>query len=159
MVSTRNPRMWSMARKHMWCEMYEPLVNDLWPHNPHFCRKYHERPFSIILKANTPMDFSPRNGLYQNSKNVIYGKETYAGSGVRAFGWWSKATQSLFLSKIAWTTIFNNAEGQNLRIFYQEMVSTRNPRMWSMARKHMWGQVNEPLVNDQWPHNPHFCRK
>jgi hypothetical protein len=28
-----------------------------------------------------------------------------------------------------------------------------------MARKHMWGEVYDPLVNDQWPHNPHFCRK
>jgi hypothetical protein len=53
MVSTRNPRMWSMARKQMWGEVYEPLFNDQWPHNPHFCRKYHERPFSIILKATT----------------------------------------------------------------------------------------------------------
>jgi hypothetical protein len=31
-----------MARKHMWGEVYVPLVNDQWPHNPHFCRKYHE---------------------------------------------------------------------------------------------------------------------
>ena len=37
----------------MWGEVYEPLVNDKWPHNPHFRRKYHERPFSIIPKANT----------------------------------------------------------------------------------------------------------
>jgi hypothetical protein len=28
-----------------------------------------------------------------------------------------------------------------------------------MARKHMWGEVYEPLVDYQWPHNPHFCRK
>jgi hypothetical protein len=28
-----------------------------------------------------------------------------------------------------------------------------------MARKHMWGEVYEPLVDDQWPHNPHFCRE
>jgi hypothetical protein len=83
----------------MWGEVYEPLVDDQWPHNHYFCRKYHEQPFSIIPKANT------------------YG------------------------------------------FFYQEMVFTRNPRMWSMAMKHMWGQVCEQLVDDQWPHNPHFCRK
>jgi hypothetical protein len=53
MVSTRNPRMWSMARKHMWGEVNEPLVNDQWPHNPHFVEKSHERPFSIIPKTNT----------------------------------------------------------------------------------------------------------
>jgi hypothetical protein len=32
-----------MASKHMWGELYEPLVDDQWPHNPHF---------SIIPKAN-----------------------------------------------------------------------------------------------------------
>jgi hypothetical protein len=45
------------------------------------------------------MDFLPRNGLPQKSKNVIY------------------------------------------------------------ARKHMWGEVYEPLVDDQWPHDPHYFRK
>ena len=40
--------------------------------------------------------------------------------------------------------------------FNQEMVSTRNPRMWSMARKHMWGEVYEPLVDDKWPQTPIF---
>src|SRR5688572_18341262 len=39
------------------------------------------------------------------------------------------ATQPLFLSKIAMN---------DLRIFDQEIVTTKNPRMWSMARKHMW---------------------
>jgi hypothetical protein len=34
-------------------EVYEPLVDDQWPHNPDFCRKLPERPFSIIPKANT----------------------------------------------------------------------------------------------------------
>jgi hypothetical protein len=42
-----------MARKHMWGEVYEPLVDDKWPHNPHFAENSHERPFSIIPKANT----------------------------------------------------------------------------------------------------------
>jgi hypothetical protein len=23
----------------------------------------------------------------------------------------------------------------------------------------MWGEVYEPLVDDQWPHKPIFCRK
>jgi hypothetical protein len=39
------------------------------------------------------------------------GKEAYVGWGVRASGLWSMATQPLFLSKIAWTTIFNDTEG------------------------------------------------
>jgi hypothetical protein len=37
----------------MWGEVYEPLVYDQWPHNPYFCQTYHERPFSLIPKANT----------------------------------------------------------------------------------------------------------
>jgi hypothetical protein len=37
----------------MWGEVYEPLVDDQWPRNPHFVENSHERPFSIILKANT----------------------------------------------------------------------------------------------------------
>jgi hypothetical protein len=28
---------------------------------------------------------------------------------------------------------------------------------WPMARNHMWGEVYESLVDDQWPHNPHSC--
>jgi hypothetical protein len=27
-----------------------------------------------------------------------------------------------------------------------------------MAKKNMWGQVYEPLVDDQWPHNPYFSK-
>jgi hypothetical protein len=53
MVSTRNPRMLPMARKHMWCEVYEHLADDQRLHNPIFVENSHERPFSIIPKANT----------------------------------------------------------------------------------------------------------
>jgi hypothetical protein len=35
-------------------EVYEPLVDDQWPHNPHFCQKIAMNdPFSIIPKGNT----------------------------------------------------------------------------------------------------------
>jgi hypothetical protein len=39
------------------------------------------------------------------------------------------------------------------------MVSTRNPRLWPMGRKDLWGELHELLVDDKWPHNPHVCRK
>jgi hypothetical protein len=81
-------------------------------------------------------------------KNVIYGKETYVGWGVRVTGRWSMATQPPFLSKIAWTTIFNNIEGLHLQIFDLEIVSNWNPRMWSMVRKLMWGKVYDHMVDD-----------
>jgi hypothetical protein len=34
-------------------EVYEPLVDDQWPHNPIFVENNNERQFSIIPKANT----------------------------------------------------------------------------------------------------------
>jgi hypothetical protein len=37
----------------MWGEVYEPLVDDQWPHTPIFDESSIERPFSIIPKANT----------------------------------------------------------------------------------------------------------
>jgi hypothetical protein len=38
----------------MWGEVYEPLVDDKWPHNPHFSQKIAMNDhFSIIPKANT----------------------------------------------------------------------------------------------------------
>jgi hypothetical protein len=37
----------------MWGEVYEPLVDYQWPHNPNFVENSHERPFSIIPKVNT----------------------------------------------------------------------------------------------------------
>jgi hypothetical protein len=37
----------------MWGEVYEPLVDDKWPHKPILVKNSHERPFSIIPKANT----------------------------------------------------------------------------------------------------------
>jgi hypothetical protein len=40
--------------------------------------------------------------------------------------------------------------------FYQEMVSTRNPRMRSMARKHMWGEVYGLRVDDHGNTTPIF---
>jgi hypothetical protein len=40
------------GKENMWGMVYEPLVDDQWPHNPHFVENSQERPFSIILKAN-----------------------------------------------------------------------------------------------------------
>jgi hypothetical protein len=156
MVSTRNPRMWSMARKHMWVR-WMSLWSMIGNTTPIFVENSHEPPFSIIPKTNTyafltkkwsppeiqecdlwqgnicgmrctslwlminghttpifvensmndhfqyrrltPTDCRPRNGLHQKSKNVIYGKETYVGSEVRASCRWSMATQLPFFWK------------------------------------------------------------
>ena len=74
---------------------------------PFFVENSHERPFSIIPKANT-YGFLTKKCSPPEIKNVIYDKETYVGWGVRETGRWSMDTQPPFLSKIACTTIFNN---------------------------------------------------
>jgi hypothetical protein len=53
MVTTINPRMWSMARKHMWvrCTSLCSMING--HTTPIFVENSHERPFSIIPKHNT----------------------------------------------------------------------------------------------------------
>jgi hypothetical protein len=55
----------------MWGELYEPLVDDQWPHNPHFVDKSVEWPYSIIPKANT-YDFWLKNGRleYKEFKTI-----------------------------------------------------------------------------------------
>jgi hypothetical protein len=60
-----------MARKHMWGDVYEPQVDDQWPHNPIFVENCHEWPFSIIPKANA-YHFWPRNGRleYKEFKTI-----------------------------------------------------------------------------------------
>jgi hypothetical protein len=151
--------MWYMARKHMRGEVYEPLVDDQWPHNPHFCRNSHERPFSIIPKHNTygflTKKWSP---LEIQECDLRQGNIC----GVRCMSLLSTIngyTTLIFVENSHERPFSMTPKDNTYRFFYQEMVSTRNLRMWSMARKHMWGEVYEPLVDDQWQHNPHFCRK
>jgi hypothetical protein len=68
---------------------------------PIFVENSQERPFSIIPRRLTLMDFWRRNGLHQKSKIEIYGKETYVGWGTGVFGQWSMAMQPPFFSTIA----------------------------------------------------------
>jgi hypothetical protein len=76
------------------------------------------------------MDFWPRNGFHQKSQNVIYGKKTYVGWSVRAFGRWSMAAQPPFLSKIEWTTNFNNSEGKQLQILDRSPPKIQECDLW-----------------------------
>jgi hypothetical protein len=59
-------------------EVYEPLVDDQWPHNSHFFENNMKGHFQKYRRL-TPTYFWPRNGLHQKTKNVIYIKETYVG--------------------------------------------------------------------------------
>jgi hypothetical protein len=118
--------------------------------SPIFLVNSHERPFSIISKANT-YGFWPRIGLQTKSKNVTYGKEIYVGWGIRASGRWSMAKQPPFLSIIAMNDHFQYpflskipfsiTPKANTYGFDKELVSRKNPRMWPMLRKYVWDEV------------------
>jgi hypothetical protein len=132
------------------------MIND--HTTPIFVENSHERPFSIIPKANTygylTKKWSPPEiqecGLWQG--NIC---------GVRCTSLWSMInchTTTIFVEN-SHERPFSIIPKANTYGFLTKQWSTKNPRMWSMARKHMWGEMYEPLVGDQWPHNPHFCRK
>jgi hypothetical protein len=101
---------WSVAPRKGFCLLVDPGESvphircmSLWSMiNGHttliFVKNSHERPFSIILKANT-YGILTKKWSPPEIQNVIYGKETYVGSGVWAFGRWSMATQPHFCRK------------------------------------------------------------
>jgi hypothetical protein len=62
----------------MWGEVYVSLVNDQWPHNPHFVENSHERPFSIIPKANT-YEFLTKKWSPPEIQQCYLWQETYVG--------------------------------------------------------------------------------
>jgi hypothetical protein len=138
-------------------EVYEPLVDDRWPHNPHFVENSHERPFSIIPKANT-YEFLTKKWSPPESQECALWQGNICG--VRCTSLWSMINGHT-------TPIFDeNSHERPFSIIpkantYGILTNKCSPpeRMWSMARKHMWGEVYEPLVDDKLPHNPHFCRK
>jgi hypothetical protein len=119
----------------------------------------HERPFSIIPKANTygflTKKWSPPKiqecDLWQG--NICGVRCTSLGSMINGH------TTPNFVKNSHERPFSIIPKANTCGFFYQEMVPTKNPRMCSMARKHMWGEVYEPLVDDKWPHNPHFCQK
>jgi hypothetical protein len=79
---------------------------------------------------------------------------------------WSPSQSSFVLTMLLYTR--NLTSKVSVHIFLVENIvklrfwgpsEAEGPQQWSIARKRMWSEVYEPLVDDQWPHNPHFCRK
>jgi hypothetical protein len=62
----------------MWGEVYESLVDDQWPHNPHFVKNSNERPFSTIPKANT-YEFLTKKWYPTEIQECDLWQETYVG--------------------------------------------------------------------------------
>jgi hypothetical protein len=78
------------------------------------------------------------------------------------------ATQPPFLLKIAMNDHFSIIPKANTYTFLTKKRSPQEIRecdLWQGNICDLWqgnicgGEVNEPLVNDQWPRNPHFRRK
>jgi hypothetical protein len=118
-----------MARKHMWGKVYKPLVDDQWPHNPHFVENSHERPFSIIPKVNTDGFLSKKW-----SPPEIQECDIWKGNicGVRCTSLWSMInhyTTPIFVENSHERPFSIIPKANTYGFFYQEMVSTRNPRM------------------------------
>ena len=117
-----------MARKHMWGQVYEQLVDDQWPHNPHFCRKLHERTFSIIPKANT-YGFLTKKWSPPEIQECDLWQENICG--VKCTSLWSMInghTNPIFVEN-SHERPFSMTLNANTYGFDQEMVSTINPRM------------------------------
>jgi hypothetical protein len=163
MVSTRNPTMWSMARKHVWGEVYEPLVDDQWPHNPHFVENSHEWPFSITPKVNTygflTKKWSPpeikKYGLWQGNLcgvrftslwSMINGHTTpifVENSHERPFSIISKANTYGFLTK-KWSPPKN----QECDLWQGNICVVRCMSLWSKINGHTTPVLSKIAMND-----------
>jgi hypothetical protein len=134
-------------------EVYEPLVDDQWPHNPHFVENSHERPqpFSIIPKANTyeflTKKCSPREiqecDLWQGNicgvrcmslSSMINGHTTLIfveNSYERPFSIIPKANTYRFLTK-KWSP----PEIQECALWQGNICGVRCTSLWSMINGH-----------------------
>jgi hypothetical protein len=118
-----------MARKHMWGEVYDPLIDDQWPNNPHFVENSHERPFSIIPKANTYEFLTKKWSPLEIQKFDLWQGNI---CGVRCTSIWSMInghTTPIFDENSHERPFSIVPEANTYGFFYQEMVTTRNPRM------------------------------
>jgi hypothetical protein len=84
----------------MWGEVYETLVDDQWQHNPIFVENSHERPFSIIPKANTYEFLTKKWSPPKIQEYDLWQENIY---GVRCMNLWLMINSHTtpFLSKIA----------------------------------------------------------
>jgi hypothetical protein len=125
---------------------------------PIFVENSHERPFSIIPKAKTYRFFTKKSSpakiqechLWQGNicgmrcmshRSMIKGYTTpifVENSHERPFSIIPKANTYRFLTK-KWSPL-----------------EIQECDLW---QGNICGEVYEPLVDDQWQHNPHFCRK
>jgi hypothetical protein len=125
---------------------------------PIFVENSHERPFSIIPKANT-YGFFTKKWSPQEIQECHLGQGNIYG--VRCTSLWSMINGHT-------TPIYaGNSHERPFSIIPKANtygILTKNSSRPEILECDIWqrtyvGEVYEPLVDDQWPHNPHFCRK
>jgi hypothetical protein len=123
-----------------------------------FVRSSHERQFSIIPKANTyrfltKKWYAPEIQEYDVWQGNI--------CGVRCMSLWSMInghTTPIFVGNSHERTFSIIPKGTTYG-FLTKKWSPPEIQECDLCQENMWGEVYEPLVDDQWPHNPFFCQK
>jgi hypothetical protein len=139
---------WGVRASGRWSMATQPSV---------FVGNSHERQFSIIPKPNT-------NGFLTKkwSAPEIQEYDVWQGNicGVRCTSLWSMINGHT-------TPIFvRNSHERPFSIIPKATTYGFLTKKWSppeiqecdLCQENMWGEVYEPLVDDQWPHNPYFVK-
>jgi hypothetical protein len=125
---------------------------------PIFVKNSHERPFSIIPKANTYRFLTKKSSPPEIQEcDILQGNIC----GVRCKSLWSMInghTTPIFV-KNSHERPFSKIPKPNTYGFLTKKWSPPEIRNVIYGEETYVGEVYEPLVDDQWPHNPHFCRK
>jgi hypothetical protein len=158
------------------------MIND--HTNTIFDENCHERPFSIILKANIFGFFTKKWSPLEIQECDLWQGNIYGVTctslwqrnicGVRCTSLWQRN-----ICGVRCTRLWSMMNG------HSNLLSVENSHEWPFSiipkantygfwprnglhkkfknltygKKHMWGDVYEPLVNDQWTHNSHSYRK
>jgi hypothetical protein len=142
----------------MCSEVYEPLVEYQWPHNTYFSRNSHERPFSIVPKANT-FGFLTKKWSPPEIKEC----DLWQGNicGVRCMGLWPMINGHT-------TPIFvENSDQRPFSIIPKANTYEFLTKKWSppeIRECDLWqGNICVVRCMSLWSkingHNTHFCRK
>jgi hypothetical protein len=132
----------------VWCTILRSMING--HTTPIFIENRHERPFSIIPKANTYGFFTKKWSTPEIQECDLW-QGNICGWGVRASSWWSMAPQSLFLSKIGLTPFsitpkantyrfltkkWSPQEIQECDLYERNICGVRCMSLWSMINVH-----------------------
>jgi hypothetical protein len=124
---------------------------------PIFVENRYERPFSIIPKANTYGFLTKKSSPPEIQEYDLWQGNIF---GVRCTSLWSMInghTTPIFVGN-SHERPFSIIPKANTYGFLTKKWSPPEIQECDLWQGNICG-VYEPLIDDQWPHNPHFCRK